>query len=117
MCGGDLLRLSLSGVAGGGVFQRRSPRCAADDRAEPARGVVGVGGDLCAGGGVVSVHDAGVHCDDGGAAGERMWGNGEAVRGRSEGETDVLREGLEETGDSGSAGGGAERDYVRGAVL
>ena len=82
-----------------------------------ARGVVGVGGDLCAGGGVVSVHDAGVHCDDGGAAGERMWGNGEAVRGRSEGETDVLREGLEETGDSGSAGGGAERDYVRGAVL
>lgn len=78
---------------------------------------MGVGCDLCAGGGVVSVHDAGVHRDDGGAAGERMWGRGGAVRGRSEGKTDVLREGLEETGDSGGAGGSAERDHVRGAVL
>lgn len=39
------------------------------------------------------------------------------MRGRSEGEADVLREGLEATGDPGSAGGGAERDHVRGAVL
>ena len=117
MRGGHLLRVPLSGVASGGVFQRGSPRGAADHRAEPARVVVGGGADLCAGGGVVSVHHAGVHLDDGGAAGERMCGNGEAVRRRPEGKDDVLCEGLEKAGDPGSAGGSAERNYLRGAVL
>ena len=115
--GGGVLRVPGPGLSVRGVFQRGSPRGAADGGAEPAGGVVGVCDDLRAGGGVVSVHDAGVRGDGGGAAGERMWARGEGLRRRPGRAQGLLREGLEAAGHPRGAGRTAQRDHLRGALL